>query len=98
MKYNQKSDIWSLGVSLYEIIGMKYPFIDKPNEKTQEHLINFIYKCDFDYLEDRPEDINFIISQMLKTHADHRISLDEACKILTDKEHFEDVSGTFSKA
>ena len=54
-KYDEKTDLWSLGVLLYEMCALKYPFIGKSVEELSKAII-----------EQRPKSIPEHYSQDLK--------------------------------
>lgn len=77
-KYNEKSDIWSLGCIVYEMAALKPPF------KASNHL-NLAMKIKngkFDRIPDRySEELWSVIQMMLQLNSETRPSVDELLKI-----------------
>lgn len=77
-KFNEKTDMWSLGVIVYEILVGKHPYVSK----DKHDIIKEIYRGELDY-----ENPNFIglsfnaqdfIKKLLNVISDERLSAKEA--------------------
>lgn len=80
--YDFKSDVWSLGCVIYELITLKSPF--RTDEKISIYdLFSKINKGDYPKInDDKYSDIvKDLVDKMLKVNPEERISLDEV-KIL----------------
>lgn len=76
--YNFKSDIWSLGCVLYELITLKSPF--RSNEKmTLPELFDKINKANYNKLDESSccKLLVYLVDKMLQPEPDNRISLQE---------------------
>lgn len=77
-KYNEKSDIWSLGCIVYELAALKPPF------KASNHL-NLAMKIKngkYDRIPDRYSDeLWAVIQTMLQLNSESRPSVDELLKL-----------------
>ena len=77
-KYGTKSDMWSLGVIMYILLGGYPPF----TEKTQRDLFRKIRRGDYefnaDYWGEVSQEAKDLISSMLTVDPDKRISAQEA--------------------
>ena len=79
-KYNYNSDVWSLGVMLYELVTLNKPWYD-PNLRTQE-LFNLIFTTPYPPLpKGTDERIKLLIKEMLMKDPNRRITLDDLFKI-----------------
>ena len=79
-KYNYNSDVWSLGVMLYELVTLNKPWYD-PNLRTQE-LFNLIFTTPYPPLpKNTDERIKLLIKEMLTKDPNRRITLDDLFKL-----------------
>lgn len=73
-KYSKESDIWALGVILYELLHFKKPF--PASEK--EELINKVCNLPYDKIrKDVSRPLHYLISIMLKKDPHKRPSIEE---------------------
>ena len=78
-KYNFKADIWSLGVTFYQLMILDFPFEGSTNEEMQNNIIERKKK-------EIPEDCNYdqkfkeIINKMLSYRPDERPSSEDLLK------------------
>ncbi|KAL0237814.1 hypothetical protein GEMRC1_012288 [Eukaryota sp. GEM-RC1] len=76
--YNSKSDIWSLGCLLYEIISFRHPFV----ANDIRSLSNRVLSGKYDPLPPRySKDIRELVSRMLVVDASKRPTLDEILQL-----------------
>ena len=70
--YNNKNDIWSLGIIIYYILNKKYPY-----EGNSEHNLyqNIISNQNIELNED--EELNNLLKRMLKVNINERISWED---------------------
>ena len=73
LPYNYKSDMWSLGVVLYEMITLNLPFLNKKGDLYQN-----IIKGDFKKIPERySKDLDIIIHLLIQVNQDKRPSCNE---------------------
>jgi serine/threonine protein kinase len=71
-RYNHKSDIWSLGCLLYEIVALKRPFI----AKNIMELSTKVMAVDYPPLPaDSPRDLHTLVDMMLRRNPDDRAEI-----------------------
>ena len=80
--YNYSTDIWDLGVILYEMIELKHPFISLSPTKMFYNIINVKYEP----IEDSQyqQQLIDLVPQFLKKEPKERINLSEVIKILKE--------------
>ena len=79
-KYNYNSDVWSLGVMLYELVTLNKPWYN-PALRTQE-LFNEIFVTPYPPLpKDTDERIKLLVRTMLTKDPNRRITLEELFKL-----------------
>ena len=69
-------DIWSAGITLYYMLSGSQPFKGKDIEEIQ----SLIFKGNYDKIKDVSEEVNDLISKMLKVNPKERISIDDILK------------------
>jgi NIMA (never in mitosis gene a)-related kinase len=75
--YDAKSDIWSLGVVMYEMTALEVPF----QAEDMEGLANAIVKGKYSQLpSDYSDELCRIISLMLEVNPSKRPSAEKICK------------------
>ena len=74
--YDEKSDIWSVGIILYKALTKKYPFIGKSDEET----IDYIVENDYDdkLLMNYSDELKDLIKNLLMKDPNKRPSAKEA--------------------
>ena len=77
-KYNEKCDIWSVGVILYMLIAKKPPFNGKNNEDIFEKITNEDYNKHSTNLLEFSEEARDLIGKLLEKNIDKRLSAKEA--------------------
>lgn len=58
-KYNDKSDIWSMGILILEILGTTFPSLSKNNQRSIEDFYNFVNNIDEKFIEERIKMFNY---------------------------------------
>lgn len=78
--YDFKSDVWSLGCVIYELVTFKSPF--RTDDKSFHNLYMQIMKGDYPKITDENygEFIKDLIQKMLKVNPEERISLEDVIK------------------
>ena len=71
--YNNNSDIWSLGVVLYELVCKKHPYYCQSKEELNQKSNNKQYNINFDII---PSIYKFYISNMLVIDTSNRLNWD----------------------
>lgn len=79
--YDHRIDIWSLGVVLYVMLSVSYPF----NHPDKNQIIKMIFKANLDFeadpiWENKSLDSKDLILLMLTTNPDKRLSIDQCLK------------------
>ena len=75
---DHRSNLWSLGVILYEICALSYPFNDDSLDELYESIRNWEYKN----LNNYSEALNKLINSLLQANPEDRISLHELLQTL----------------
>ncbi|OMJ71631.1 hypothetical protein SteCoe_30097 [Stentor coeruleus] len=88
-KYNNKSDIWSLGCVLYEAITLNPPFTANDMEGLFDRVTKGQYKP---IPSEYSNDLVFLLSKMLDSNADNRPSCDEILSFEFVRKHCKDKS------
>ena len=80
--YDYSTDIWDLGVILYEMIELKHPFMTLNPTKMFWNIINVNYNP----IEDSQyqQELIDLVPKFLQKEPEKRINLAEAIKILKD--------------
>ena len=77
-QYNEKCDMWSLGVVMYYLFTKKFPF----QGQTKPKLINAIENCNYNLnlgpLKNASNELKDLIQQLFKKNVNERISVNEA--------------------
>ena len=71
--FNNKSDIWSLGIIIYYMLYKRYPF----NGENENNLLNNIISNKNIELNSENEELNNLFKRMLKIEVNERISFEE---------------------
>lgn len=74
--YNEKVDIWSVGVLLFEMLSGYAPF----SSSNKEDLYNNILKVKINWPDDFPMQAKDLISKILKYEPSERLTVDEILK------------------
>ena len=75
-KYDEKSDIWSVGIILYKALTKKYPFIGLSDEETVQSILENDYNHTL--LEDYSDELKDLIKNLLMKDPNKRPSATEA--------------------
>lgn len=75
--YDEKVDIWSLGVLMYEMSAGYAPFETHPNDSslTEQMTMKRILECDLKVPSNISKDLRLLIESILSTEPDRRPSL-----------------------
>ena len=74
--YNYKSDIWNLGIILYELTQLKHPFFDE--NKSNEKMINNIEKENINFINiNYSERLLNLIKNILKVNPNERLDINK---------------------
>ena len=76
--YNEKSDIWSIGVILYKSLTKKYPFDGKIDNEIINNITEKEYNKDDELLSGFSDEIHDLIYNLLKKDPKERPSAKEA--------------------
>ena len=77
-QYNNKCDLWSIGVLLYFIITKKRPFTGKNFEEVFNNIQNNEIDFNINGLNNSSEELKDLITNLLKKNPDERLSAEEA--------------------
>tara|TARA_R110002110_G_scaffold210873_3_gene423437 strand:- start:338 stop:2302 length:1965 start_codon:yes stop_codon:yes gene_type:complete len=58
-KYNDKSDIWSMGILILEMLGTKFPPLRKSSQSCIEEYYDFLNNIDEKFIEERIKMFNY---------------------------------------
>jgi len=72
-----KSDIWSLGVILYALIGSGVPFSGRDRDTTAHNIINQELSFDRSVWQTVSKECKDLLRKMLTKDQDERISINE---------------------
>ena len=75
-KYDEKSDIWSVGIILFKALTKKYPFIGLSDEETVQSILENDY--DQTLLKDYSDELKDLIKNLLMKDPNKRPSATEA--------------------
>lgn len=78
MKYSKKSDIWSLGCVVYEMMALKLPFRGNDMESIQEKVLNGEYEP---IADEYSNEILQVLFMLLNKNQDLRPSCEEILKV-----------------
>ena len=76
--YDEKSDIWSIGIILYRALTRKYPFIGRNEDETITFIIDKDHDCNNELLLGHSNEIQDLIKKLLKKDPNERPSAKEA--------------------
>jgi calcium-dependent protein kinase len=76
--YDEKSDIWSIGIILYRALTRKYPFIGRNEDETISFIIDKDHDCNNELLLGHSNEIQDLIKKLLKKDPNERPSAQEA--------------------
>ena len=76
--YDEKSDIWSIGIILYRALTRKYPFIGRNEDETISFIIDKDHDCNNELLLGHSNEIQDLIKKLLKKYPNERPSAKEA--------------------
>ena len=76
--YDEKSDIWSIGIILYRALTRKYPFIGRNEDETISFIIDKDHDCNNELLLGHSNEIQDLIKKLLKKDPNERPSAKEA--------------------
>ena len=76
--YNQKCDIWSIGVVLYIMLSGKVPFPGESNKEIIENVIKAEYHFEYDAFKHVSDSAKDLISHLLVKDVEKRFTADEA--------------------
>jgi serine/threonine protein kinase len=65
-KANAKTDIWALGVTLYELISYQRPFEGKDLEELKHNIVRGIHKPLTQIVPDCPKDLSLVVEKALQ--------------------------------
>ena len=83
-----KTDLWSFGVVLYEMLTGKLPFTGDYEQAISYSIVNEKQKPVSDYRDDIPEDLVFVVNKCLSKNADQRYN--NAGELLADINSFKE--------
>ncbi|TNV87061.1 hypothetical protein FGO68_gene12550 [Halteria grandinella] len=75
--YNQKSDIWALGVILHLLLTKCYPFMDKNFEMTKRQILEKVLTINSQKIKKLPVQVQSTILKILEKNQDERPSIQE---------------------
>ena len=75
-KYNEKCDLWSCGIMMYNLLTGNNPFIDRNEEKTVENILN--KKINKNELSKFNSCTNNLLLKLLEKNPNNRINSEEA--------------------
>jgi serine/threonine protein kinase len=75
--YNQKSDIWSLGVVLHVMLTRCYPFMDKNFEMTKLQILEKVLTPNSQKIKKLPPAVQEVLLKMLEKIQETRPSIQD---------------------
>ena len=80
-QWSYASDLWALGIMIYQFFAGKVPF----KGKSQDETFELIKKCEFNMTEDIPEDAADLISKILVKKPENRIGAQNLHDVMNHK-------------
>ena len=87
LKYNEKCDLWSLGVTLYELYFGFVPY--GPNANTNV-MMKYLSKKKLLLNKSKSQSFDILLNRLLQINPKERISFDEFFEIIYDKDFMSD--------
>eukprot|EP01119_Soliformovum_irregulare_P025030 TRINITY_DN9140_c1_g1_i1.p1 TRINITY_DN9140_c1_g1~~TRINITY_DN9140_c1_g1_i1.p1 ORF type:complete len:808 (-),score=157.86 TRINITY_DN9140_c1_g1_i1:51-2474(-) len=81
-KWSSKSDVWSFGITVLEILNQRVPYHHYTNAKAIELIFNQQLNPEEDFPDDLPPDLKFMLQQCFIIEPNGRITFQEVCSVL----------------
>ena len=84
LPYNEKCDLWSLGVTLHELYFGLLPYGPSANMNLNT-ILEFIYNENFIFMKSKIPSFDILLHRLLMREQDERMSFDEFFSVVFDK-------------